>query len=343
MAVKQIFEHNNILITGGAGFIGSHLCESLVRDNKIICVDNLSTGSEKNIDFLLRHPNFEFIHHDITKPINLEDLPELEKFKVRWQGVQEVYHLACPASPSRFDELGVDVLLSSSEGTRVTLDMAVQYNAKYMYLSSSVVYGHAVSGSEIKEDYVGKVDQLGPKNCYIEGKRFAESLIDNYRKKHNLDTKIIRAFTTYGPRMSLDDGRLISTFVSRAMDNKDLVIEGDQNARNSFCYIDDLIEGMLRAMGTPNNNPINIGNPEELPIIEVAKKVISSTDSKSQIVFMQREKGGQISHVPNIIYAKENLGWEPIVLIDTGLKKTMDYLKASRSLLGFSDGGARKF
>lgn len=342
MSVKQIFDHTNILVIGGAGFIGSHLCENLVQRNKVICIDNLSTGSEKNIDFLLRHPNFEFINHDITEPIVLEDLPELEKFKVRWQGVQEIYNLGCPASPSRFNEMGVDVLLASSAGTKLSLDMAVAYKAKYLFLSSSVVYGKAAPGSELKEDYVGPVNQLGPKNCYIEGKRFGESLVDNYRKKYNLDTKIVRAFTTYGPRMKLDDGRLISYFVSQAMDNKEIVLDGDQNARNSFCYIDDMVEGILKVMSSNEQAPINLGNAEEVPILEVAKKVVSGTGSKSQIVFQERDRAVQVSHIPDITYAKENLGWEPIVLLDVGLERTLSYLKASKSLLGFSDGGIRK-
>lgn len=342
MSVKQIFDHNNILITGGAGFIGSHLCESLVKKNKIICIDNLSTGDEKNIDFLLRHPNFEFINHDITKPIVLEDLPELEKFKVRWQGIQEIYHLACPASPSKFDELAVDVLIANSEGTRIALDLANQYKAKFLYISSSVVYGQATPGTRIREDYVGPVDQLGPKSCYVEGKRFAESLIDGYRKKFNLDTKIVRVFTTYGPRMSLTDGRTISRFVSQAMDGKDIIIHGDQNAINSFCYVDDVVEGVLRIMGSAENVPINIGSSDAMPVIEVAKKILVNTGSKSQIVFEDVDKRSLISHIPDITYAKENLGWEPVVLLDPGIENTLKYLKASRSLLGFSDGGVRK-
>ncbi|MBT4277275.1 NAD-dependent epimerase/dehydratase family protein [Candidatus Falkowbacteria bacterium] len=341
MSVKQVFDHNNILVIGGAGFIGSHLCERLVKENKVICIDNFLTGTEKNIDFLLRNPNFEFVKHDMNKPIVLEDFPGLEKFKVRWQGVQEIYYLACPASPNRFDELGLEVLLSSSIGLNNALEMAVNYKSKFLFLSSSVVYGKAIMGEKLKEDYVGASNQLGPNYCYIEGKRFAESLVDSFRKKHGLDTKILRAFTTYGPRMKLDDGRLISDFVSRAMDNRELVIEGDQNARNSFCYIDDLIEGTLKMMASGEQGPINLGNPEILPVMEVAKKVISKTDSNSQIVFKQKQREEQVSHIPDISLAKEVLSWEPVVLLDNGLEKTLGYLKASRSLLGFSDGGVR--
>ncbi len=341
MPVKQIFEHKNILIIGGAGFIGSHIAERLVGHNKVICIDNLSTGNEKNIDFLLRHPNFEFINHDITQPIDLENLPELEKFKVRWQGIQEIYHLACPASPSKFDKMSIDVLLSSAIGTKIALDLALKYKSKFLFLSSSVVYGQAIMGEEIKEDYVGKSDHLGPNYCYIEGKRFSESLIDSYNKKFNLGAKIVRAFTTYGPRMSLEDGRLISTFVSNALDGKELVIEGDQNAKNSFCYIDDLVDGILKVMEVDDIKPINLGNPKVLPIIEVAKKVISSTNSKSQIVFKPREQKKQVSHIPDIAYARQVIGWEPVVLLDAGLEKTLKYLKASKALLGFSDGGIR--
>ncbi|NCF75407.1 MAG: NAD-dependent epimerase/dehydratase family protein [Xanthomonadaceae bacterium] len=342
MAIKQIFDHKNILVIGGAGFIGSHICERLARNNKVICIDNFSTGSEKNIDFLLRNANFEFVKHDITQPITLEELPGLEKFKVRWQGIQEIYYLACPASPNRFNELSVEILLSNSLGIKVALDLAVKYKTKFLFLSSSVIYGKSVPGEEIDENYMGIVDPLGYNNCYVEGKRFAESLVDNYRKKYTLDTKIVRAFTTYGPRMQLTDGRLISDFVSRAMENKDIIIEGDQNIKNSFCYIDDLIEGIFKIMKSEEIKPINLGSTEVLPIIEIAKKVISSTNSKSQIVFKQLERNKPVSHIPNISYAKEYLGWESVILLDAGLKKTLDYLKASKELLGFSDGGPRK-
>ncbi len=338
---KQIFDHNNILVVGGAGFIGSHLCEKLVKNNKVICIDNLITGKEHNIDFLLKHPNFEFVNHDINEPIDIESLPELEKFKVRWQGVQEVYYLACPASPARFDELAIEILFTSSLGLKNALEIARQYKAKFLFLSSSVVYGQAIMGEELKEDYVGAADQLGPHYPYIEGKRFSESLVESYRRRYGMDIKTVRAFTTYGPRMSLDDGRLISQFVSRALEGRELVIEGDQNARNSFCYVDDLIDGILKMMNSAENGPINLGNPNVMPIIEVAKMVISIIGSKSTIVFKERDKKKQVSHIPDISYAREALGWEPIISLETGIKKTVDYLKASKDLLGFSDGGVR--
>lgn len=334
--LKKSFKQKIVLVTGGAGFIGSHLCDYLVKENKVICIDNFSTGKEKNIDFLLRHPNFEFIKHDINVPIDLEKAPELKKFKFRWQGLQEIYHLACPASPSMFDKMGVDVLMTSSIGTKAALDLALKYKAKFLFLSSSVIYGKAMPGEELKENYVGQSDPLGHNNCYTEGKRFAESLIYNYRNQYRLDAKIIRAFTTYGPRMKLADGRTISSFVAQAMEDKDIIIEGDQNIRNSYCYIGDLIDGIIKMMKSKEPGPINLGNPEDLPIIEVVKKVISSTDSKSQIAFKQREKGVDVSHIPNIEYAKEHLGWEPVVLLEAGLDKTISYLKASRSLLGFN-------
>lgn len=339
--LKQSFKQKIILVTGGAGFIGSHLCDRLVKKNRVICIDNFSTGKEKNIDFLLRHPNFEFIKHDINKPVDLEKLPELKKFKFRWQGLQEIYHLACPASPSMFDKLGVDVLVTSSIGTKLVLDLALKYKAKFLFLSSSVIYGKAMPGEELKENYVGQSDPLGYHNCYIEGKRFGESLVRNYRNQYGLEAKIIRAFTTYGPRMKLTDGRTISSFVRQAMENKDIIIEGDQNIRNSYCYIEDLVNGIIKMMKSREFGPINLGNPEDLPIIEVVKKVISSTDSKSQIVFKRREKGVHVSHIPNIEYAKDRLGWEPIVLLESGLEKTISYLKASKSLLGFNNFGQK--
>lgn len=339
MLFKKATGKKNILVTGGAGFIGSHLCEALVKEGNIICLDNFVTGKEKNIDRLLRNYNFEFVRHDITKPIDfLGELAELEKFKIKVQGVQEIYHLACPSSPRRFQELAIDILMANALGTKNVLDLAVNHQAKFVFVSSSVVYGEAPENqSHIDENYMGVSDPLRARSCYFEGKRFAESLVNNYRLKYNLDTKIARIFTTYGPRMRFSDGRTISTFVWRALGGKDLVIYGDQNLKNSYCYIDDIIQGLLKLTRSTEEGPINLGSDVEVKIIEVAEKVVKILGSSSKIVFEKPDPHYIFSPIPDITKARERLGWSPVYLLEAGLKKTVEYLKASRGLVGFSD------
>lgn len=339
MFTKRPVGKKNILVVGGAGFIGSHLCESLIKEGNVICLDNFVTGKEKNIDKLLRNYNFEFVRHDATSPIDfLEELPELEKFKVKIQGIQEIYHLACPSSPRRFSELAIEILMANALGTKNVLDIAVKYKAKFIFASSSVVYGK-VSDSQphINESYMGVSDPLRPRSCYFEGKRFAESLINNYRAKYNLDTKIARIFTTYGPRMRLSDGRTVSTFVWNALERKDLIIYGDQNLKNSYCYIEDIIQGLLKLARSKEAGPVNFGSDAEAKIIDVAEKIVKLLNSKSKIIFAKPDLHYIFSPLPDITLAKERLGWSPVYLLDAGLKKTVDYLKSTKALVGFSD------
>ena len=286
MTIKPIFEKKNILVTGGAGFIGSHLCDELVKNNKVICLDNFISGDEQNIDHLLQNPNFQFIRHDINEPIDLKLLPELEKFKIQFQGIQEIYHLACPTSPKNFEKNIIQTVLANSVGIKNVLDLAVTYKAKFLFTSSAVIYGpRQAANPYFAESNLGTVDCLSPRACYDEGKRFAETMINTYRQSHKLDTKIVRVFRTYGPRLKLNDGQMLPDFVYNALANKDLVIYGDKNFSSSFCYISDVIQGLIKVMKSGEAGPINLGSDLEEHIVDVANKVIELTGSTSKIIF----------------------------------------------------------
>ena len=246
--------------------------------------------------------------------------------------------MACPSSPRRFSEFAIEILMANALGTKNALDIAHKYQAKFIFASSSVVYGKVPeTGLHIDENYMGVSDPLRARSCYFEGKRFAESLINNYRIKYKLDSKIARIFTTYGPRMRLSDGRTISTFVWNALEGKDLVIYGDQNLKNSYCYTEDIIQGLLKLARSKETGPFNFGSETEVKIIDVAEKVIKMLNSKSKVVFEKPDPSYIFSPIPDIALAKEKLGWSPVYLLDAGLKKTVDYLRASRGLVGFSD------
>ena len=226
---KAIFDKKNILIVGGAGFIGSHLCDELIKSNKIICIDNFLTGTQDNISHLLQHPDFEFINHDIINPINLEDLPELKEFKFEFQGVQEVYYLASPSSPVDYQKHPIETLLANSIGLRNALDIAVKYKSKFFFASSPAVYGQGTA-KPTKETFVGVVDQLAPRSAYAEANRFAETLLFNYSAKYNLDIKLARVFNCYGPKIRLGDGRMIPEMIKNAISNEDIVIYGSEKS-----------------------------------------------------------------------------------------------------------------
>lgn len=335
---KTIFDRKNILITGGAGFIGSHLCDELVKENKVICVDNFISGSELNIDHLLQNPNFIFVNHNIVNPIDLESLPELERFKVKFQGIQEIYHLACPTSPKEFEGKVVDTALANSVGTRNVLDLAVKYNAKFLLTSSSVVYGARLKKSpKVKEEVLGVLDHLNPRGCYDEGKRFAETLTKTYAQAYSLDAKIARVFRTYGPRMRLRDGHMLPDFVYNALENENLIIYGDENFSSSLCYVIDVIEGLIKMMESPEQGPVNIGSDVEVKIIDVANEVIKQTGSTSKVNFEDPLVFMTPLPMPDISLAKEKFGWFPIVRLEDGIKHSIDYIKAHKAILLPSD------
>ncbi len=339
MTKRVIFDKKNVLVTGGAGFIGSHLCDELIKTCKVICLDNFSTGNEKNIDHLLAESDFVFLRHDITEPIDLGSLPELQKFKIQFQGLQEIYHLACPTSPINFEKNKIATLLANSYGMKNTLDLAVKYKAKFLHFSSSVVYGSRRDGNKkVTEDNIGLVDFLSERSSYDEGKRFAETMLLNYRQAHNIDAKIFRVFRIYGPRMKLDEGLMIPDFISNALDNKDLMILGDKNFSSSFCYVSDVVDASLKIMETDLTGPLNIGSDVDVDITDIAQKIINALESKSKIIYADKLLFMTPLCLPDIAKARNDLGWMPVVTLEKGLEKTIDDLRASKMLKGLGRG-----
>ncbi len=333
MGKKAIFGKKNVLVAGGAGFIGSHLCDRLVENCKVICLDNFLTGDEINIDHLLSDPNFEFIKHDITEPIDLEKLPELQKFKIEFQGIQEIYNLACPTSPKDFDKNKIPTLLASSYGIKNLLDLAARYQSKIMQFSSSVVYGPRTSeNARVKENETGKVDFLSERSSYDEGKRFSETMAENYGKVFGIDAKIIRLFRIYGPRMKLNQGNLIPDFINSALENSDLVIPGDNKFSTSLCYISDCVDACLKIMESDVKGPVNIGSDVDASLSKICDMIIKILDSKSKIKYSDKHFFISELCLPDITKAKEELGWMPIVTLENGLRKTIDDLRASKGL-----------
>lgn len=309
-----------ILITGGAGFIGSHLCEQLLNDgNEVISVDNYFTGAKSNIVHLLNNPYFELIRHDITMPFFIE--------------VDEIYNIACPASPIHYQYNSIKTIKTSVMGAINMLGLAKRIKAKVLQASTSEVYGDPKIHPQ-PETYWGHVNPIGPRSCYDEGKRCAESLFVNYHKQNDVRIKIARIFNTYGPRMHPNDGRVVSNFIVQALNVRDITIYGDGSQTRSFQYVDDLITGMIKLMETPDSitGPINIGNPDEFSIMELAGKVIEITGSKSKITFEPLPTDDPTQRKPNISKAKELLKWEPNIKLEEGLVKTINYFKETLSL-----------
>ncbi|MCX6794392.1 MAG: GDP-mannose 4,6-dehydratase [Candidatus Falkowbacteria bacterium] len=338
MSKQVIFDKKNILVAGGAGFIGSHLCDELIKNNKVICVDNFITGSERNIDHLLANPDFIFINHDLSKPLDLEAILELKKFKVEFQGLQEIYNLACPMSPRRFLENRLATLLASSYVVKNLLDLAVKYSSKFLQFSSSVVYGPRQAdnpGLKVKESDWGMVDQLSERSSYDEGKRFAETIVSNYRSLYNVDARILRLFRVYGPRMEANDDQMIPDFIKDALDNKDITISGDKNFSSSFCYIDDVLDATGKFMNSEIPGPINIGSDVDINLTDLVKTIINLTKSSSKIVYVANKLFLSELVLPDIHLARNELGWMPVVTLENGLKKTIFDIEANKRLQGF--------
>lgn len=338
MPKPPIFEKKNVLVTGGAGFIGSHLCERLLQEAKVICVDDFSNSSVQNIDHLLQYPDFEFVKADVNQPFDVESFPELDKFKIKFQGIQEIYHLACPTSPHDFEKLKMKSLLANSASMTVTLDLAVQHRAKYVFTSSSVVYGPPTPEHYFFSEHdEGIVNHLSPRACYDEGKRFAETCVETYRQVHGLDAKIARVFTTYGPRMPLHEGLLIPDFILNALEGKDVVIYGDSELDQSLCYVSDMVDGLMRLMHTgPEASVVNIGSDQIVKMADVARDVIAMTGSASNIAFADPLLFYTKKGIPDLRRAKELLGWIPIVSLKDGLKKAIDFTIANKEVLGLN-------
>ena len=302
-----------ILVTGGAGFLGSHLCDRLIEQgNDVICIDNLFTGSKDNIRHLMGNPYFEFIRHDVTEPIYVE--------------VDQIYNLACPASPIHYQYDPIKTGKTSVLGALHTLGLAKRVHARILQASTSEVYGDPEIHPQ-PESYRGCVNPIGIRSCYDEGKRMAETLFFDYHRQHQVDIKVIRIFNTYGPRMNTHDGRVVSNFIVQALKNENITIYGSGEQTRSFCYVDDLIEGMIRMMNSRDGftGPVNIGNPGEFTMLELAQKIIDLTGSSSKIVFEPLPQDDPMQRLPVIDLAKKELSWEPTVNLEEGLKKTIAY------------------
>ena len=304
-----------ILITGGAGFIGSHLCKKLLDEgNDVLCIDNYFTGCKENISSLFDNPYFEVIRHDICFPLYVE--------------VDEIYNLACPASPIHYQHDPVQTTKTSVHGAINMLGLAKRINARILQASTSEVYGDPECHPQ-EESYWGNVNPIGPRSCYDEGKRCAETLFFDYHRQHELDIKVVRIFNTYGPNMHPNDGRVVSNFIMQALQNIDITVYGDGSQTRSFCYIDDLVNGMVKMMNSSKNitGPINLGNPTEYKIVELANTIIKLTNSKSKIILKPLPTDDPLRRKPDISSAKKNIDWEPNVSLDDGLKQTIKYFQ----------------
>ncbi len=340
MPDKPIFEKKNVLVTGGAGFIGSFLCERLLKDNRVICVDNFSTSLQSNIDHLLQNSDFEFIRTDINEPIDLEKYPELERFKLKFQGIQEIYNLACPTSAKRFEEFRQQTTLVNSVGMRNVLDLAVKYGARFFQASTSVIYGpRPEDGHLFKEEEFGAVDHLTPRSCYDEGKRWAETMTITYSQMHGLDVRIGRIFRTYGPRMALFDGQMMPDFITNALEGKDLVVYGDENFRTSLVYVTDVVDAIVKLMHTAKDiGPVNIGSDYDIKLVDVAKRIIALTNSSSKIVHEAELMFMTQLGLPDLTKAKEDLGWLPLIPLEQGLSRSIEFTIAQKGLTSSAFG-----
>ena len=306
---------NRVLVSGGAGFLGSHLCERLLNEgNYVICMDNLFTGSKDNIEHLMRNPDFEFICHDVTEPIYVE--------------VDRIYNLACPASPPHYQYDPIKTAKTSVYGAINMLGLAKHCNARILQASTSEVYGDPLVHPQ-PESYRGNVNTIGIRSCYDEGKRMAETLFFDYHRQHDVDIKVIRIFNTYGPRMNPQDGRVVSNFIVQALKGEDITIYGDGTQTRSFCYVDDLIEGMVRMMDSRDGftGPVNLGNPGEFTMKQLAELVLSATGSRSKIVYRELPSDDPTQRKPVIDLAMKELGWKPTIKLEDGLKRTIEYFK----------------
>lgn len=303
-----------ILVTGGAGFLGSHLCDRLIeRGDHVICVDNFFTGQKKNIEHLMNHPHFELIRHDITEPLRVE--------------VEQIYNLACPASPLHYQYNPIKTIKTSTVGMVNMLGLAKRLKARILQASTSEIYGDPTVHPQT-ESYWGNVNPIGPRSCYDEGKRVAETLCMDYHRQNGVDIRIVRIFNTYGPRMHPEDGRVVSNFIMQALHNQSITLYGEGQQTRSFCYVDDLIEVMMRMMDqNEHTGPVNIGNPTEISVKELAEKIVELTGSQSELVYRDLPADDPKQRQPDITLARQLLKWEPTTDLEAGLQQTIAYFK----------------
>jgi UDP-glucuronate decarboxylase len=326
--MTRLYEsRRRILVTGGAGFLGSHLLDRLLaQGHEVLCADNLFTGTKRNLDHLHNHTRFEFIRHDISFPLHVE--------------VDEIYNLACPASPIHYQHDPVQTTKTSVLGAINMLGLANRLKCKILQASTSEVYGDPSVHPQV-ESYWGNVNPIGPRSCYDEGKRCAETLFFDYRRQHGIEIKVARIFNTYGPRMHPRDGRVVSNFITQALEGEDITIYGDGSQTRSFCYVDDLIEGILRLMATEGGvtGPVNLGNPMEFTMKELAERVLKQTGSKSQLIYLPLPADDPRQRQPDITLARKALGWEPKVQLAEGLRETIEYFRRPQSSRSIVDHG----
>jgi len=304
-----------ILVTGGAGFIGNHLCEYLLnKGESVVCVDDLSTGSKENIKDLIKNKNFSFIDHNVIEPIKVKD------------NLDQVYHLASRASPPNYQSEPVHTMLTNAIGTNNLIKLALEKDAVFLFASTSEVYGDPEQHPQ-KETYWGKINPIGLRSCYDESKRFGEALCMAYMRKHNAKVRIARIFNTYGPKMQIDDGRVVTNLINQALNNEDMTIYGGGKQTRSFCYVDDMVDGIYKMMNSNFIGPVNLGNPDEFSVLELANIIKRLTNSKSKFVFKPLPEDDPVRRRPDIGLAKKELGWEPKVKLEEGLKKTVEYFK----------------
>lgn len=327
-------DRKNILVVGGAGFLGSHLCEHLVNEHNVICIDNYSTGREENIDQLLANPHFEFIRHDIEAPLDFKEFPKVERFGLRHTGVSEIYHLASLSAPRFTYSQPVQTISTNTLGTKHLLDLALAYHAKVLFVSDALVYGSDILEQQrIKEDHVGLLDYLKPVNYYAQSKRTAETLVSAYHHLYSLETKIVRLFNVYGPHMYLDDSRMIPEWITRAMQHDALIIP--QVKECSLLYVTDAIDGLVKIMESQKGDIWNLGHPSSYTIQETVVKILELIGSQSKIVSTyatpeEEQLANQWAKsciLPDVSKVKDETGWFPLVLLDEGLQKTYDFMK----------------
>jgi dTDP-glucose 4,6-dehydratase len=319
---------NTAVVTGGAGFLGSHLCERLLAEGySVVCVDNLVTGRRENIGHLLDDPRFRFVHHDVSRPFELDG------------PIHCVLHFASPASPIDYLDLPIQTLKVGSLGTHNTLGLAKAHGARYLLASTSEVYGDPLVHPQ-PETYWGNVNPVGPRGVYDEAKRFAEAMTMAYRRVHGLDTRIVRIFNTYGPRMRLRDGRVVPAFISQALLGQPLTVFGDGSQTRSFCFVSDLVDGIYRLLQSDVGDPVNVGNPQEMTVLQFAERIVAATGSGSEIAFRELPVDDPKTRQPDITVARTRLGWEPVVSLEEGLRRTIEYFRAELGIAAPAGVGA---
>lgn len=335
MADRQyIFNKKNVIVTGGAGFLGSHLCDQLVKNSKVICIDNYISSNQDNIHHLFQNPDFEFIKHDISKPLVLSALPELKKFDVEFQGVQEVYYLATPTAPGDYLQHPIETLISAAEGTRIALEWARAYNASFLYASSASVYGAPPFPEKpyVSEAYWGFVDPVGPLSSFTEGKRYGEALVHHYREVYGMDAKIARIFSTYGPRMRYADTRTIPSVIRQALEGKDITVYGTPEQSMSACYATDAVDALMKIMASKSVALANVGNSQKWKLNDVIDMVKKITKSKSLVKYQEPRAVDVVESLPDVRMMRDTIGWLPLISLETGLTKTVEHMKALQTV-----------